>query len=79
VKSFVLGYEPSEWCFGVEEKLFRREEQIIDITDDLTGKPHDIAQSNLCMYVNEVGHDKSLTQTVNSCTRHDRSVDYYVS
>ena len=50
VKSFILGYEPSEWCFGVDEKLFDRQDQIIDITDDLTGKPHELAQENIPMH-----------------------------
>jgi len=37
---------------------------MIDITDDVTGSPHEIAKRNIPMYVNEVGHNKSYKQTV---------------
>ena len=66
--------EPSEWCFGVDEKLFGRDDCIIDITDDLTGHPHGVAVHNIPMHVNEVGHNKTLIQNVQSRTQHDRSV-----
>ena len=52
---------------------------ILDITDDVTGETHEIARAELAMHVNEVGHDKSLTQTVHALEEHDRSVQYFVS
>lgn len=59
--------------------LFGRYEQMVDITDDVTGDTHRLARENLAMYVNEMGYDKSLTQNVQALEQHDRSVDYYVS
>jgi hypothetical protein len=78
VKSFLFSYEPQEWCFGVNEKLFGREEQLIDVTDDVTGKTHQLAEKNLPMYVNEVGHSKDLVHNVDSRDLRDRSVEYYI-
>ena len=79
IKSFIFSHDPSEWAFAVQEKLFGREEQTIDITDDLTGKTHDIAKSHVPMYVNEVGHNKTLVQNVDALERHDRSIHYYIN
>ena len=77
VKSFIFSHEPNEWAFGVPESL-RGEKQTIDITDDFTGEPSEIAKSNILMYVNEVGHDKSLKQTVHAFDKDDRTVQYYL-
>ena len=55
VKDFIFGHEPCSWNFAVDAQLDGAN-QIVDITDDSTGEPHDIAKSNICMYVNEVGH-----------------------
>jgi hypothetical protein len=79
VKSFIFSNEPSGWSFGVTEDLFGLYEQLVDITDDVTGNAHQIAQNELAMYVNEVGHCKSLTKNIEAYEQHDRSVDYYVS
>lgn len=38
--------------------------QVVDFTDDATGAPHDLAQSNMSMYVNEVGHNMDLVENV---------------
>ena len=79
IKSFIFNHEPSGWSFGVNEKLFPWQEQMVDITDDLTGDTHQLAQNELAMHVNEVGHDKTLTQNVWALDTHDRSVEYFVS
>lgn len=79
VKSFIFTHEPSGWSFGVDELLFGSHEQIVDITDDVNGETHELAQTELAMHVNEVGHDKSLTQNVDALDENDRSVQYYVS
>ena len=39
-------------------------EQIVDITDDGTGEPHQDARKLAAIYVNEVGHNTSLTKNV---------------
>jgi hypothetical protein len=77
VKSFLFNFEPNEWSFGVSEKLCGQS-QIIDITDDLTGEPHEIAKQNIPMYVNEIGHNKTLKHTVHSRDLCDRVVEYYL-
>ena len=79
IKSFLFSHVPSEWAFGVQEKLFGRDDQSIDITDDRTGETHDIAKSHIPMYVNEVGHDKTLVQNIEALERHDRSIHYYIN
>jgi hypothetical protein len=63
------------WGFGVQETLWGRE-QMVDITDDLTGEPHEIAQQHLPMYVNEVGH-ADLEETVHACEENDRVIKYF--
>jgi hypothetical protein len=77
VKSFIFGNAPNEWPFDVEEKLFG-ERQIIDITDDETGSPHEIARKNIAMYVNEVGHSNNSKQNVFICPRDGRAVQYFI-
>lgn len=79
VKSLIFSHEPSEWCFGVNEKLYGRYTQTIDITDDSTGKTHQAAMNELAMHVNEVGHNKDLVQNVDALERHDRSVYYFIN
>lgn len=61
----------------MSEKLCGKS-QIIDITDDLTGEPHEIAKQNIPMYVNEIGHNKTLKHTVHSRDLCDRVVEYYL-
>eukprot|EP00980_Cylindrotheca_fusiformis_P020053 scaffold7139_cov115-Cylindrotheca_fusiformis.AAC.3 len=78
VKAFVFSTIPNEWAFGVNEKLHGRE-QVIDITDDMTGDPHTYACGNIPMYVNEVGHDRSLRQTVHALLDDDRTVQYFIA
>jgi hypothetical protein len=39
------------WNFGVDEKL-RGSIQIVDITDDCTGEPHRLAETNIPMVRN---------------------------
>jgi hypothetical protein len=77
VKSFIFGNAPNEWPFDVEEKLFG-EQQIIDITDDATGSPHELARKNIAMYVNEVGHNNKSKQNVFICPRDGRAVQYFI-
>jgi hypothetical protein len=77
VKSFIFGNVPNEWPFEVEEKLFG-EKQIIDITDDATGSPHELARKNVAMYVNEVGHNNKSKQNVFICPRDGRAVQYFI-
>jgi hypothetical protein len=77
VKSFIFSHEPSEWAFGVPDKI-SGQNQVIDITDDITGEPTEIAKQNIPMYVNEVGHNKSLKHTVHALQKDDRTVQYYL-
>ena len=63
LKSFIFSSEPYQWCFGVSE-LRVDGLQIIDITDDTTGSPHDIAKRNIPMYINEVGSDRNRKRNV---------------
>lgn len=65
------------WSFSVPEKILGRD-QSIDITDDLTGEPHAVAQANIPMYVNEVGHNPALQATIHACDEEDRNIKYYL-
>ncbi len=65
------------WSFGVPEKILGRE-QVIDITDDITGEPHEDARKNLTMYVNEVGHNQSLHETIHALDEDDRTIKYFL-
>ena len=53
---------------------------MIDITDDVTGLPHEIAKAHIPMYVNEVGHDLANKQTI-FCTSSDngRNANYMIA
>jgi len=75
-KAFLFRQAPLEYSFGVSEQL-HHQVQLIDITSDATGEPHDIARANIAMYVNETGHNKHLQQNVFSKEAYDRSVNYY--
>ena len=44
----------------------------------MTGKTHELAEMNIPMYVNEVGHSKDLVHNVDSRDLRDRSVEYYI-
>ena len=48
-KSFIFSNVPDEWSFGAKEML-QGMQQIIDITDDITGKPSDLARKEIPMY-----------------------------
>ena len=77
IKSFLFSDEPGEWAYGVVEKL-RGSAQIIDITSDLTGKPHEAAREEVPMYVNETGHNHSkYTQNVFVGEADNRTVHYF--
>lgn len=52
------------------------EVQFIDISDDVTGLPHDEAKRSLAMYVNEVGHGLHRKQNVFICDKDSRSIEY---
>jgi len=51
---------------------------VIDITDDSTGEPHLTAKEDVPMYVNEIGHNKSLVQNVLAREKDGRIVHYYL-
>jgi hypothetical protein len=51
---------------------------LIDITEDSTGLPHAQAKDAMCMYCNEVGHDRNLEQTVLALEKDNGSVHYYI-
>ena len=78
MKSFLFGNVPNEWGFDTPEPL-NDQPQMLDITDDLTGEPHEIACKNIPMYINEVGHDKKLIQTVWALDADDRNVNYFLA
>lgn len=51
--------------------------QCIDITEESTGKPHDVARKEIPMYVNEVGYNPALNQNVFCGEQDDRVVKYF--
>lgn len=51
---------------------------MIDITDDITGSPHEVAQQHIAMYVNEIGHNNNLKQNVFIGEDYDRTVIYSI-
>lgn len=63
IKDFIHSYEPSSWRYDVEEEI-NGHPQVVDFTSDTTGAPHELAQSNMSMYVNEVGHDMTMVENV---------------
>ena len=65
------------WGFDVPEEILGVE-QVIDITDDCTGEPHEVARKNIPMYVNEVGHNKKLNETICAFNENDRVIKYYL-
>jgi hypothetical protein len=80
IKNFIFSSEPSGWAFDVREEFGwnrLKAPQALDITDDLTGMPHDVATKNIAMYVNETGGDPNLKQTVWSGQVQEREVNYY--
>jgi hypothetical protein len=70
-----------EYGFGVNHKIIldlmpyytelREENQVIDITDDLTGMPHADARGRIHMYINESGHMDAYEQNVESTQSDD--------
>mmetsp|Transcript_34531 Transcript_34531/g.49048 ORF Transcript_34531/g.49048 Transcript_34531/m.49048 type:complete len:758 (+) Transcript_34531:2-2275(+) len=79
IKAWVFDSEPSEWAFGVTEPFQGCFDQIIDITDDVTGAPHSEACSHIPKYVNEVGHNTDLVQNVESREGDGRTVEYFLN
>lgn len=51
---------------------------MIDITDEVTGDTHEAACRHIPMYVNEVGHDENLEQTVSALDGYKRNVLYFI-
>ena len=49
LKSFIFSNVPAEWSFGALEMLSGMP-QIIDITDDVTGHPSELAKKEIPMY-----------------------------
>jgi hypothetical protein len=66
IKNFLFSGLPSSYHFEFDEivDVVRHRKQVADITDDLTGFPHQIARSNVAMYINETGGRTDLKQTV---------------
>lgn len=62
-----------QWAFSVDERLFGKMKQMIDITCDLTGKPHDLAMQNLCMHVNEKVRFKTSYQNLKRIAAFDNT------
>eukprot|EP00529_Nitzschia_sp_RCC80_P002486 CAMPEP_0113495608 /NCGR_PEP_ID=MMETSP0014_2-20120614/29697_1 /TAXON_ID=2857 /ORGANISM="Nitzschia sp." /LENGTH=2073 /DNA_ID=CAMNT_0000389511 /DNA_START=205 /DNA_END=6426 /DNA_ORIENTATION=- /assembly_acc=CAM_ASM_000159 len=77
LKNFLFRGEPSEWGFEVEEKTEEGDIQVVDITDDSTGMPHGIAQSNIPMHVNETGGDETLVENIFPGQKNGCDVHYY--
>lgn len=77
VKQFLFSFIPGEWSFShpVQDK---DDPLVIDITSDCTGEPHHRAKENMPMYVNETGHDTSLTQNVDAL-EDSSSLSYYIT
>jgi hypothetical protein len=76
VKNFLYDWDPEGWNFEMAMHERGRHFDIFDITDDLSGKLHAIAEKNIISYVNEtdgketpnvVGlHDPEGKQSINS-------------
>ena len=68
VKDFLFSHEPSSWRFDAHynsiSRSSRTQPTVIDFTDDATGAPHEVAQSHVSMYVNEVGHEGTLVENI---------------
>ena len=79
MKCFLFQNQPNRYPMEAEQNL-DGEPQMIDVTDDETGLPHEIAKANIPMYINEVGYDLANKQTV-FCTSADngRRADYTVA
>ena len=77
IKSFIFSSGPEEWAFGVSENLFGQHDQVVDITNDATGRPHDLATKMIPMYVNEAGHTGHYKQNVFACEAEGNVVHYY--
>jgi hypothetical protein len=60
----------------VEERLLGRV-QLIDITDDATGEISEAAKKMPAVYVNEVGHNKTLAKNAHCLEKDNRVVQYY--
>jgi hypothetical protein len=59
--------------------MLHGQEQMIDITDDLTGEPSEEAKQQIPMYVNEVGHNPSYKQNVIATDdASSRTVKYFI-
>ncbi|KAL7568739.1 hypothetical protein ACA910_021732 [Epithemia clementina (nom. ined.)] len=78
-KSFIFSLEPADYCFDVQERYCANgEPQVIDISDDVTGLPHDAARQSLPMYVNEVGHGLDRKQNIFAVgDNEERSIEYF--
>lgn len=76
-KNWILSFSPQEWPFEAAEPLYNHV-QILDITSDSTGEPHETARKNLPMYVNEIGYSGSRQQNVFIMNRDGRSSTYYI-
>jgi hypothetical protein len=60
-----------------EEKMeTNKDHQIIDITDDFTGSPHQVAKDSIFMYINEAGRSKEFVQNVEAREK-DKQAIYY--
>ncbi|KAL3910313.1 MAG: hypothetical protein SGILL_007741, partial [Bacillariaceae sp.] len=75
IKNFVWSNMPSSYAFDMVQ-LFHGRACVCDISDDLTGTPHMVAQQNVPMHINETGGSSDLKQTVWAGDTF-RGVNYY--
>mmetsp|Transcript_3669 Transcript_3669/g.4225 ORF Transcript_3669/g.4225 Transcript_3669/m.4225 type:complete len:198 (+) Transcript_3669:232-825(+) len=52
------------WSYDYDKTMDDGRPMMLDITDDATGETHTQATENIPMYVNEVGHNKNLKESV---------------
>mmetsp|Transcript_32065 Transcript_32065/g.78101 ORF Transcript_32065/g.78101 Transcript_32065/m.78101 type:complete len:819 (-) Transcript_32065:233-2689(-) len=88
LKNFIFSNKPEEYGFGVDGPMVTllpyyikdepvSEDQVLDITDDLTGLPHAEARKKIYMYINECGHSKQYGQNTESRPSKDgHSINY---
>ena len=79
VKDFIFGSRPSWWAFDAKSAYKCGNQSCIhklDITDDFSGQPSQVARGNIPMYINEVGNRIDLAHNVLATDFNETCVKY---
>lgn len=78
IKNFIWNGLPSSYQFEFDETVgvYQTRREVADITDDLTGTPHEVARANVAMYINETGGHRHLKQSVWAKDLGDEGIHY---